>query len=664
MGGRAETYREKGNDAYRLEQWDEAIRWYTLAISETDDDLRPLGNRSACYAKIGKYAEALGDANRGLERRPRWAKGWSRKGLAHFYLNQYEEAKKAYLAGLELKPSDTTALKAGLREVEAVLASGGTERERGNAAFKAADYARAVRHYTSALQEVRRGSEDEAAVMSNRSAAYAKLKQGREALVDANRAVALRPEWGKAYSRKAVAHYLLKEFEEARAAYCTGLSHDPDNAELTEGLKHCSVGAEGASSKEQADAAFKEGRFEDAARGYGEAIAASPDDAKLYSNRSASYAKLCRWAEALTDAKKTLALNPSWARAWSRTGAALHGSRDLESAYAYYCKGLLKCPGASELMQARQGVLEELCKWDTRLANWRENQWYAKDAQMPRERMRVYVTSDLHVDQHGNIAWCKGLSSSAYQHDVLIVAGDCGDTMNAIKQGMRELKTKFRRVFFTPGNHDLWIRPGLEDQEYPDSVCKLLAMLNVFDEIGVEMAPAEVAQGLYVVPLYSWYNAAFDEGDPVPGSLRYDKFCKWPMPDTDVWQYMLNLNRERVRQYKRHPEETVLTCSHFLPRHELPFPWGVAEMAKNVGCKELDLQVQRVEADMHVYGHTHMNGDGECGNQYVRDSSGALSATGAKNNVRYCQMALEGGERGLYCVWDKGVLMGVRHDAV
>jgi hypothetical protein len=33
-----------------------------------------------------------------------------------------------------------------------------------------------------------------------------------------------------------------------------------------------------------------------------------------------------------------------------------------------------------------------------------------------------------------------------------------------------------------------------------------MAMLNVFDDIGVEMGPAEVAQGLFVVPLYSWYN--------------------------------------------------------------------------------------------------------------------------------------------------------------
>lgn len=74
-------------------------------------------------------------------------------------------------------------------------------------------------------------------------------------------------------------------------------------------------------------------------------------------------------------------------------------------------------------------------------------------------------------------------------------------------QGLRALKQKFRRVFFIPGNHDLWIRPGIEDKEYPDSICKLMAMMNVFDEIGVEMGPAEVAKGLYVVPLYSWYNS-------------------------------------------------------------------------------------------------------------------------------------------------------------
>ena len=82
------------------------------------------------------------------------------------------------------------------------------------------------------------------------------------------------------------------------------------------------------------------------------------------------------------DAKQTLALRPDWARAWSRVGAAMHGVRDLETAYIYYCKGIMKCPGASELVQARWALLSDLCKWDSILASARENRWYANHATM------------------------------------------------------------------------------------------------------------------------------------------------------------------------------------------------------------------------------------------------------------------------------------------
>ena len=65
------------------------------AINETNDDVRPLGNRSACYALVGMYTEALRDANTGVTQRPRWVKGWNRKGLAHFYLGQYQQVRRA-----------------------------------------------------------------------------------------------------------------------------------------------------------------------------------------------------------------------------------------------------------------------------------------------------------------------------------------------------------------------------------------------------------------------------------------------------------------------------------------------------------------------------------------------------------------------------------------
>ncbi len=47
------------------------------------------------------------------------------------------------------------------------------------------------------------------------------------------------------------------------------------------------------------------------------------------------------------------------------------------------------------------------------------------------------------------------------------------------------------RVVFTPGNHDLWLRPDLPDQ-HPDSVVKLVDLLQRCDELGVDTVPVLV----------------------------------------------------------------------------------------------------------------------------------------------------------------------------
>ena len=40
------------------------------------------------------------------------------------------------------------------------------------------------------------------------------------------------------------------------------------------------------------------------------------------------------------------------------------------------------------------------------------------------------------------------------------------------------------------------------------------AKMQMCDELEVDTAPAEVAPGLIVVPMLSWYNSAFDVADP------------------------------------------------------------------------------------------------------------------------------------------------------
>ena len=106
----------------------------------------------------------------------------------------------------------------------------------GNAAFAAAgaDGAKkAVWHYTDALIL---GHADAAVLLSNRSAAHARLAQYAAALDDADAALALRPDWGKAHGRRAAAYEGKGDWARVVAAYEEGLSHDPQSAALASGL--------------------------------------------------------------------------------------------------------------------------------------------------------------------------------------------------------------------------------------------------------------------------------------------------------------------------------------------------------------------------------------------------------------------------------------------
>ena len=105
----------------------------------------------------------------------------------------------------------------------------------GNAAFAAgADGAtKAVWHYTDALIL---GHADAAVLLSNRSAAHARLAQYAAALEDADAALALRPDWGRRTGRRAAAYEGKGDWARAVASYEEGLSHDPQSAALASGL--------------------------------------------------------------------------------------------------------------------------------------------------------------------------------------------------------------------------------------------------------------------------------------------------------------------------------------------------------------------------------------------------------------------------------------------
>ncbi|KAB5564390.1 hypothetical protein DKX38_004444 [Salix brachista] len=93
-------------------------------------------------------------------------------------------------------------------------------------------------------------------------------------------------------------------------------------------------------AKSRGNAAFSAGDYAAAVEHFTDAIALSPTNHVLYSNRSAAHASLHHYADALEDAKKTVELKPDWSKGYSRLGAAHLGLHQIQEAISAYKKGL------------------------------------------------------------------------------------------------------------------------------------------------------------------------------------------------------------------------------------------------------------------------------------------------------------------------------------
>lgn len=222
--------------------------------------------------------------------------------------------------------------------------------------------------------------------------------------------------------------------------------------------------------------------------------------------------------------------------------------------------------------------------------------------------MHVFAISDLHTDFKENRLLIERLPKHLYERDILIVAGDIADRLETIEWTLDRLRSSFAQLFFVPGNHELWVRT-----ENYDSVEKLHRIFEVCRRINVHTEPAKI-NGLWVVPLLSWYNPDFDtEKDADEDATALEGwadfyFCKWPERVTDVCRYFLDMNEVKIRPY----DAPVISFSHFLPRPDLLPPrhrLKFKKLPQVSGCSSLENQIRRLKSVAHVYGHSHINRD-------------------------------------------------------
>ena len=254
---------------------------------------------------------------------------------------------------------------------------------------------------------------------------------------------------------------------------------------------------------------------------------------------------------------------------------------------------------------------------------------------------RVWAISDIHVDHRENRLWLERLCGEEHGDDILILAGDVASNRELVEWALERLAAAYSRVFFVPGNHDLWV---IRD-EPNDSLDQFNELMGVCSELGVltqatRISAPEGGRAVFIVPLNAWYSEPAEgedslfvpkEGEDPSLSMWADRArIRWPDSLSSPAAYFLSLNQlhETVAE-----DTDVISFSHFLPRTELIFSSAderarfgeqggdrapLFNFSRVAGSMGIERQIRQLGSVVHVHGHQHRNRDREIeGVRYV-----------------------------------------------
>lgn len=218
---------------------------------------------------------------------------------------------------------------------------------------------------------------------------------------------------------------------------------------------------------------------------------------------------------------------------------------------------------------------------------------------------RVFALSDIHVDYDVNAQWVRSLSSQDYRDDVLILAGDVTHKLPELAAALNALTTRFNKVLFVPGNHELWV---LGEAPERTSLQKFADVLAVATQSGASMQPYR-RDDVLIAPLLGWYDFSFGRPTTELQGIWMDfHACRWPAgfePD-DVAAHFTHMNSG----ISTGGAGKVITFSHFMPRIDL-LPSHVSSRHRLLdpilGSTRLEQQLRQLGSGIHVYGHSHIN---------------------------------------------------------
>eukprot|EP00092_Neocalanus_flemingeri_P006374 GFUD01006863.1.p1 GENE.GFUD01006863.1~~GFUD01006863.1.p1 ORF type:complete len:332 (-),score=92.67 GFUD01006863.1:244-1239(-) len=236
------------------------------------------------------------------------------------------------------------------------------EKEQGNAAYKAKNFAKAITHYEKAIEL----DPAEITFRSNLAAVYFEKKDYEECVKVCEKAIEIGRESradfkliAKAYNRAGNAHKKLGNLQAAKTAYEKALTEHrtPDYrlnlSEIEAAIKKQDLEAYinpelADQEKLKGNECFKSGDWANAVKHYTEALKRNPNDAKIFSNRAACYTKLNAFDLTIKDCDASIALDPGFVKAYLRKANVLKAMGQSQKAMEVYTKALELDPNSDE----------------------------------------------------------------------------------------------------------------------------------------------------------------------------------------------------------------------------------------------------------------------------------------------------------------------------
>lgn len=240
--------------------------------------------------------------------------------------------------------------------------------------------------------------------------------------------------------------------------------------------------------------------------------------------------------------------------------------------------------------------------------------------------LKLFAISDLHLNHAAN--WQALLHLPPHPNDWLIVAGDVCENEKRFQLAMGLLVNRFARVFWTPGNHDLWTLPS--DVNAARGVVRYNQLVAICRSLGVLTPEDPYVQWpgdgppCWIAPTFTLYDYSFRPDDvtletavswaEATGVVCTDEIVLHPdpFPSRVAWC------AARCRYTERRLEEiaqkgNIILANHFVLRQDLVFLRYIPRFSLWCGTKLTEEWHTRFPITAVVYGHIHVRGS------HVRD---------------------------------------------